>query len=53
VAIYTQLVASFQKLLAENGGDLTLFYAQVNKLAKLSKKERQERLAAEVRASGG
>jgi predicted aminopeptidase len=36
VAIYTQLVANFQKLLAENGGDLTVFYVQVNKLAKLS-----------------
>ena len=53
VAIYTQLVANFQKLLAENGGDLPLFYAQVSKLAKLSKKDRQERLAAEVPASGG
>jgi len=53
VAIYTQLVANFQKLLAENGGDLTVFYAEVNKLAKLSKKDRLERLAAEVPASGG
>lgn len=52
VVIYTQLVASFQKLLAENGGDLTVFYAQVKGLAKLSKESRQARLQPVAADSG-
>ena len=44
VVIYTQLVAGFQKLLAENGGDLTAFYLEIKGLAKLSKDSRQARL---------
>jgi len=52
VAIYTQLVPSFQKLLSENGGDLTVFYVQVKKLAKLNKESRHERLTSGTPVSG-
>jgi predicted aminopeptidase len=40
VAMYTQLVPGFQKLLAESGGDLPRFYAAVKALAKAPEKER-------------
>jgi predicted aminopeptidase len=48
VAIYSQLVPGFQKLLAEQGGDLKRFYAQVRELAKLPKAERHARLEQEA-----
>lgn len=41
VAIYTQLVERFRALLAEQGGDLTRFYAQVKALAKLPEAKRR------------
>lgn len=43
VAMYTQLVPGFQKILAESGGDLPRFYAEVKQLAKAPE---QQRLAA-------
>ena len=45
VAIYQELVPQFQRLLAEHGGDLATFYAEVKKLAALSKEERMQRLS--------
>ena len=44
VAIYTQLVPSFQALLASEDGDLGRFYARVKMLAALSKEQRAEAL---------
>jgi predicted aminopeptidase len=46
VAIYTQLVPGFQRLLAGSGGDLPRFYAQVQALAKLPERERHAALSA-------
>ncbi len=40
VAIYTGLVPQFQQLLARCGGDLSLFYKEVEKLAALPRDER-------------
>ena len=40
VAMYTQLVPGFQKLLADSGGDLPRFYQAVKALAKMPEKER-------------
>jgi predicted aminopeptidase len=40
VAMYTQLVPGFQKLLADSGGDLPRFYKAVKALAKMPEKER-------------
>lgn len=42
VAIYTQLVPGFQKLLAANGDDLPRFYAAVKTLAKQPESGRRE-----------
>jgi predicted aminopeptidase len=44
VAAYTQLVPSFQALLAKNDGDLVRFYQAVKEIAKLPKSERLARL---------
>ena len=44
VAIYTQLVPSFQALLASEGGDLDRFYARVKQLADMPKAQRNEAL---------
>ena len=44
VAIYTQLVPSFQALLASEGGDLGRFYARVKQLAAMPKAQRNEAL---------
>lgn len=54
VAIYTQLVPQFQRLLAESGGDLPRFYAKVQALAKLPEAERRAGLGVEreVRVTG-
>jgi predicted aminopeptidase len=45
IAAYTQLVPSFQALLAKNDGDLTRFYQAVKEIANLPKPERDARLA--------
>jgi predicted aminopeptidase len=44
VATYSELVPAFRRLLAENGGDLRRFYAEVKELGKLSRDERGVRL---------
>jgi predicted aminopeptidase len=46
VAIYTQLVPGFERLLQESQGDLPAFYAKVKALAKLPEAERRARLEA-------
>ncbi len=46
VASYTQQVPAFEALLAQEQGDLKRFYAAVKDLAKLSKAERDAKLAA-------
>jgi predicted aminopeptidase len=48
VAIYTQLVPGFQRLLAAAGGDLPRFYAEVKSLAKLPEPERHAALRASL-----
>ncbi len=45
VAIYTQLVPGFQKVLAQDHGDLPAFYASARKLGRLPKAERHKMLA--------
>jgi len=45
VIAYTALVPAFRALLAERGGDLPAFYAEVKRLARLDKAEREQRLA--------
>jgi predicted aminopeptidase len=40
VAMYTQLVPGFQRLLADSGGDLPRFYQAVKTLAKMPEQER-------------
>jgi predicted aminopeptidase len=44
VALYTQLVPAFQRLLADSNGDLPRFYAEVKALAKLPERERHAAL---------
>lgn len=44
IAAYTQQVPAFEALLAEVGGDLTRFYAEVRKLAREPKEDRDKRL---------
>jgi predicted aminopeptidase len=46
IAIYTRLVPAFERLLAQNGGDLTRFYAEVKRIAEASEPERAAGLAA-------
>jgi len=41
VATYSELVAGFRRVLAENGGDFKRFYAAVREIGKLPKKQRQ------------
>jgi predicted aminopeptidase len=38
--VYTELVPAFERLLAENGGDLPAFYKRVKELAGTEKKAR-------------
>ncbi|MBI4292613.1 MAG: aminopeptidase [Betaproteobacteria bacterium] len=45
VIAYTGLVPHLRALLAERGGDLSAFYAEVKGLARLDKAEREQRLA--------
>jgi len=46
VALYTQLVPGFQRVLREQGGDLRAFYAEVGRLAELPPEARARRLEA-------
>ena len=48
IAVYTQQVPAFEALLAEAGGDLGRFYAQVQELARSPKEEREKRLKQAV-----
>lgn len=45
VATYSELVSTFRRLLAENGGDFRRFYAEVKKIGKLPNERRHARLA--------
>lgn len=51
VAIYSQLVPGFRRILAQNDGDLPRFYAAVKELAKLPEAERREKLGGSGRAT--
>jgi len=53
VAAYNQLVPAFQKLLAENAGDLGPFYEAVVELAQLTPEERGVRLPVSAAALSG
>jgi predicted aminopeptidase len=44
IAVYTELVPAFERLLAEKGGDLPAFYARVRELAREDKKARERAL---------
>jgi predicted aminopeptidase len=44
IAVYTELVPAFERLLAENGGDLAAFYKRVKELAREDKKARAQAL---------
>lgn len=46
VASYSELVPAFRALLAQEQGDLTVFYIAAKELAKLEKPQRDARLAA-------
>jgi predicted aminopeptidase len=45
IATYYHFVPAFQRLLAEDNGDLQKFYADAKGIAALAKKERHERMA--------
>jgi len=47
VALYTEDVPQFQKLIEKHRSDLAAFYAEVKEIAKLSKDERNKMLRAE------
>jgi predicted aminopeptidase len=47
LAAYTELVPQFERLLAEQGGDLPRFYAEVRRLANLPMAERRRALQDE------
>ena len=42
IALYTQLVPAFERLLAEERGDLNAFYAKTQLLAKAGKAQREQ-----------
>ena len=44
VKTYHQWVPAFRRLLHDSGGDLEVFYAQAEKMKKLTKEERKDRL---------
>ena len=52
VAIYSQLVPAFQRLLQGNEGDLPRFYAAVKALAKLPEAERRAKLLSMAQPAG-
>jgi predicted aminopeptidase len=45
VAIYTQLVPAFERVLQDSGGDLQRFYSEVKRIADLPKAQRDAELA--------
>jgi predicted aminopeptidase len=45
IAIYTQLVPGFQRMLRDSGGDLPRFYAEVKRVAALPQAQRDATLA--------
>lgn len=45
VALYTEMVPGFERLLAASGGDLKRFYARARELAAIDRKERDTLLA--------
>jgi len=47
-AAYTELVPQFERLFRQEGGDLTRFYAEVQRLAALSKAQRRAKLGADT-----
>lgn len=51
VATYYDWVPAFQHLLRQHDGDLVQFYQAVDQLARLSKKQRQRRMADLLRAA--
>jgi predicted aminopeptidase len=53
VAAYYDLVPGFEQLLANNGGDLELFYTAAKRLAKEPKKRRYEMLRELTKARPG
>jgi predicted aminopeptidase len=53
VALYTELVPGFERLLQESGGDLPAFYAKVKALARLPEAQRRARLGGEVEEAKG
>jgi predicted aminopeptidase len=48
VAAYYDLVPSFRRLLADNGGDLEKFYQAVERLARMPKPQRHQALRSPV-----
>jgi predicted aminopeptidase len=44
IAVYTELVPRFERLLAESGGDLPAFYKRVRQLAEMDKAARERAL---------
>lgn len=46
VATYSELVAGFRRVLAENGGNFKRFYAAVREIGKLPKEQRHSKLKA-------
>lgn len=48
IGLYNQYVAAFQALLAQHGGDLTIFYREVERLAQLPSDERAVVLQAHL-----
>lgn len=44
IAVYTQWVPAFESILVQTGGDLPKFYAEVRRLADMSKDDRQAHL---------
>ena len=53
VAIYSELVPAFQRLLEENNGDLPRFYAEVKRLSALPKPQRDLALASGAAGGAG
>jgi predicted aminopeptidase len=53
VALYTELVPGFERLLQESGGDLSAFYAKVKALARLPEAQRRARLEGDVEEAKG
>lgn len=52
IANYYDYLPSFQHLLALNGGDMEKFYKEVERLSKLPKEERHQRLRDLAKAAG-